>query len=217
MKAAFITAASRPDAVAGSNARQAASIDAWRKVFDREQMAALALFRPVTGSADSRDAEGSAPDHALERHACRQDKASSAPAGRQTDGAIEASASDAGRTAPAGMRSVAAVRAPFSTGTTTRAPAVIEPAGANAAEDVATPRCASPAALQPALADAGDAWPLRKLHARLGEDGIEVWLRDARLAPNDSALDADIAALRQTLREAGYRLARFTLNGIRLF
>lgn len=219
MKAAVIAAASHPDATACNSAKQSASIDAWRRVFDREQLAALARFRPVAGGADSRDPEGSGSGHAVDGHAYRRDDASSGRTGRQADGTKAVSASDAERIAPARMPCFAAARAPFSGATTMQLPAVIGPADANASAtaDVAPPRSASPAALQAALADAANAWPLRRLHARLAEDGVEVWLRDARLAPDDAALEAEIAALRQTLREAGYRLAGFTLNGIRLY
>jgi hypothetical protein len=61
-----------------------------------------------------------------------------------------------------------------------------------------------------------DVWPWRKLHFQLDADGAQIWLRDSTLKPEDASLKDAIAQLRNALSERGYRLAAFTLNGIRL-
>lgn len=57
-------------------------------------------------------------------------------------------------------------------------------------------------------------WPLRKLHWIADADGIHVWLRDTSMGAQDDVLREWIVQLRQTLTQSGARLASVTLNGV---
>ncbi|MBK4735701.1 hypothetical protein [Noviherbaspirillum pedocola] len=202
------TVAPGPTTVAG---------DAFRRLLDREQMAALNRFRAVP--VDTRMASAKASN-------AESDKRANYPA----DAAPEAGKSVAYATsditsmqrnrsryspsmppaAALSLRSTTTLPNGAATPATPQLDAARTAPATNAAIEIAE------TVLRPNVVDTGFPWPLRKLHCQLEEDGVHVWLRDLTQQPDDTALEASIVTLRRTLESAGYRLAGFTLNGVRL-
>lgn len=192
----------------------AASLSAWRKVFEREQMAALARFRSVpAGTPHEHGAAGVAGDSA----AC----AKPAPAGSNPGQPRPAGAASAGSPASGATRWAAPGTAASDAGgrlereMATVAPAVsLAAARSPATASGSAKPLAGPEAASVAAATALVEWPCRKLHCMADADGVHVWLRDAGLAPDDAAVVDMRTRLRQVLAQSGARLASFTLNGI---
>lgn len=202
------TAAPGPSAVSG---------DAFRRLLDREQMAALNRFRAVPGNTRMASPTAGSAD---------SDKRATYPA----DATQDAVASDAyakgdimsaqpNRTWYSPSAPPAAALPLRSTNALTVGavpPAAPQYEAASAARTTASAIGIAETALRPNVLDTGFPWPLRKLHCRLEEDGVHVWLRDLTQQPGDAGLNASIVTLRRVLENAGYRLAGFTLNGVRL-
>jgi hypothetical protein len=206
---AAITAAARPGP-------STVPTDAFRRLLDREQMAALARFRAVPGGARV-PSPGAGDADVGKRGAGRNALAPQAPASRVALALPEHACAvpDWSGAAPTADIAAAISTRPAQPldATTIAAPRIEAPGPV-------TPHGAAPepvlAALRATCVDASQPWPLRKLHCRIEDDGVHVWLRDGAQRSGDAQLEAGIAALRQALQEAGYRLAGFTLNGIRL-
>jgi hypothetical protein len=205
----FAGMATSPDERAGAGLGK--SVSAWRRVFEREQMAALAEFRSVpTGSARGMGAY-SAP--------CGQPDCAVPVA---TDGPLTLS----GHASPPGRESANAILAkpaPYSHFLNTVKPSMPAgerwagvwggqmPAGLPSAEAVQVP-LASAALHQAALTSSGE-WPWRRLHCMVDANGVHVWLRDTTIGAEDDVLLEWLGQLLQALAQSGARLASFTLNG----
>jgi len=195
------------------------SVSAWRRVFEREQLAALAQFRSVAMNG-GRHAGAHGMPSAQSRYA--------APIAKGTLFA----ASSAHTSQPGGLAALAIQPRPVLHGHFLHAlkPSTLEvPIGTGAWGSQAGVRAPSQEALQAlqaplasmsvhqtALLSSGD-WPWRKLHCTVDAEGVHVWLRDATIGAEDNALLEWIGQLRQALAQSGARLASFTLNGTAIF
>lgn len=206
--------AARPFQPAAGQELSSGSLDAWRRVFEQEQSEALARFRSVPVGAQARAAEGGNARGAV-RPVARRACACGMDAARLAPTRPEAGAAQYARGAGPAMSGTpsAALGAQVEAAVGIPAPPA-SPASEFAPSDSVA--AAIDASLRAAWTDAGEAWPLRKMHLQIDENGVHVWLRDARLAANGAAQGANMEMLRQTLAQAGYRLAGYTLNGIRL-
>lgn len=206
----FAGIASSVDAYTGAGVGK--SVSAWRRVFEREQLAALAQFRSVAMGSGR---EASAYGMASGQPRC------AAPTARDTSLAVLS----AHTSQPGGESALATQARPALHGHFLHAvePSTLEGAiGISAWVSQAGIRAPSQEALQAPLASMsvhqtallspGD-WPWRKLHCTVDADGVHVWLRDATIGAEDNALLDWIGQLRQALAQSGARLASFTLNG----
>ena len=188
------------------------SVSAWQRVFEREQMAALAQFRSVAmGGEREADAYGMSSGQpgrlapAARNYAVAASSAHASQPGRES--------APATRAMPAPYRHFLHAVKPSSldghigTGTWVGTKAVCAPSA-----QAQPPSLASTSIHQTALLSAGD-WPWRKLHCTVDADGVHVWLRDATVGAEDHALLEWIGQLRHALAQSGARLASFTLNG----
>lgn len=201
-----------PSPAAGTGAGVGKSVSAWRRVFEREQLAALAQFRSVAigGGREagaygmqSGQAGGTAPN---EKGAVL---ASSSTHERQpgAESALAPQAKPALNGNFLGFVKPPMLASEFGTGVRGSQTAALIPSPETVREPLA------PAALhQAALISPGD-WPWRKLHCTVDADGVHVWLRDATIGAEDHALLEWIGQLRRALAQSGARLASFTLNG----
>jgi hypothetical protein len=198
---------------AGTGAGVGKSVSAWRRVFEREQLAALAKFRSVAmgggREAGAYGMQSGQPGAAVANAKDAYLAPSSAHPGQPGGGS--AFGMQARPTLYGNFLSYikpSMVAGEIWTGvwggtTATRTPSP---------ETVQAP-LAPAASPQAALLSSGD-WPWRKLHCMVDADGIHVWLRDATIDADDNALLEWIGQLHQALAQAGARLASFTLNGI---
>jgi hypothetical protein len=183
-------------------------VQAWREVLEREQSAALAKFRAISGDIESRlpARDAQQPAQQTMRRATLPVALSDARIAEQPVTACPPRS--AGEAAHSWT-----------------APSHQEMDGYPLTNDVTRARAATCAAqdgevdalaLSQLMSKIRDVWPWRKLHFQLDADGVQIWLRDSTLKPEDASLKDAIAQLRNALSERGYRLAAFTLNGIRL-
>lgn len=188
------------------------SVLAWRLVFEREQLAALARFHSVTAVGEGGQNAGSAASGQSGRAVANGTGAFPATALHADVQAVKhigAASARPGRGANLGTR----VTSPMSPDETcARSFAGQTPVRAPAARALPVPH-ASAAVANAVLAPAAE-WPWRKLHCIVDAEGVHVWLRDASLKPEDEMLLAWIAGLRQALAQSGAKLASITLNGI---
>lgn len=189
------------------------SVSAWHRVFEREQLAALAEFRSVSAGRPvgpgAYDAYSVSP---MQAHRALPVATAHLLARGRADWAGRESA-DASTARPAvDGHFFNAAKSPMPAGD--RWTAVWRsqpPLGTPMAK--AGQALPGPAALhRAALASSGE-WPWRKLHCMADANGVHVWLRDTAIGAHDSALHQLIAKLRQALEQSGARLASFTLNG----
>jgi hypothetical protein len=211
----FAGIASSVGADTGAGAGVGKSVSAWRRVFEREQLAALAQFRSV--------AMGGGREAGAYGMSSGQPKCA-APTARDTPLAV----SSAHTSQPGGESALATQARPALHDHFVHAanPSRLEvPIGTGAWGSQAAVRAPSQEALQAlqaplasmsvhqtALLSSAD-WPWRKLHCTVDADGVHVWLRDATIGAEDNALLDWIGQLRQALAQSGARLASFTLNG----
>ena len=189
--------------------RLADGVTSWRKVFDREQMAALDKFRSVEAPALAR-------------------MASARPGpGGVGGGNVQPALTEAATTSGPGKAAASAAR--FSPG----AQLTMMPAASGASPQyfpaqgstgfssravlagmpVRPGEGAGPMSLAAPLAALLEKWPSRKLHCMARADGLHLWLRDSSVVPHDPALQRWLTDLQGALAMTGMPLARFTLNG----
>lgn len=189
------------------------SVSAWRRVFEREQLAALDRFRSVAAddmrSAGADGATGGQRKCAVPVSSC----AAVAPVRHASALAIAIAGAMPAEPGPEQHTGARATPATPALGPGAALCAGQALARALAAMELAYAPPAAATMLAPALALSGE-WPWRKLHCMADADGIHVWLRDASLGGDDGALLEWIARLRAALAQSGARLASFTLNGI---
>jgi len=200
-----------PDEGAGTGLGK--SVSAWRRVFEREQMAALAKFRSVaTGSSEDVGAYSTPP-----RQPVRTEAVSAAavlPPSGQT-GRLGGGNVDIAPGTPAHHASFSP------TGAKPSMPAGERWAGlwlrqalsSSPAKESMQSLHALTAPHLTAPTTPGE-WPWRKMHCMVKADGVHVWLRDTAIGAGDTLLLEWIKQLHQMLAQSGMRLASFTLNGV---
>ena len=191
------------------------SVSAWRRVFEREQLAVLARFRSVAmGGGREAGAYGMPPGQPGRVSPTAKEAPLTASLTHPSQPGRENALASQARPAPSGHFLLAVkpsmLEGPVGTGAWSSQAAACAPASEALPAFPAPP--ASMPVHQTARLSSGD-WPWRKLHCTVDADGVHVWLRDASLGAEDNALLEWIGQLRQALAQSGARLASFTLNG----
>lgn len=199
----------QPGGPARESMRGPDGVSSWRKVFDREQMAALDKFRSVEAPAlasGSRARPGpGAVGSVTAQPALSRVSAPGGPGGAAAP-AVSVSSEAQPVAMPAASRaSLQYFPAPGSTGFPSRANVAGMPVRSGDGMGAA-PLSAPIAALL-------EKWPSRKLHCMASADGLHLWLRDSSVVPHDPALQRWLSDLQGALALTGIPLASFTLNG----
>ena len=189
------------------------SVSAWRRVFEREQMAALAKFRSVaTGNSEDVGAYSMPPSRPV--HTAAVSAAAVLPPSGQT-GRLGGGNMDIAPGTPAHHASFSPDAAKLSM------PAGERWAGLWLSQALSSHPPEKSVQLLHALTathltapTSPGEWPWRKMHCMVKPDGVHVWLRDTAIGAGDTLLLEWIGQLHQMLAQSGMRLASFTLNGV---
>lgn len=206
----FAGMATSPDERAGAGLGK--SVSAWRRVFEREQLAALAKFRSVVTGNPGGPSAYSMPYGQPDRTAAVSADALSTLSGRTSWPGGESADVTPGRPAHyAGFPSAAKPSMPAGERWTG---VWLSQATASKPSEKAVQSFLPPAALHQAAAPTSSGeWPWRRMHCMVDADGVHVWLRDTTIDAQDTLLLEWLGQLHQTLVQSGMRLASFTLNG----
>lgn len=206
----FAGMATAPEEHAGAGLGK--SVSAWRRVFEREQLAALAKFRSVATWHPRELSAYSMPHGQPDRTGPVAADALSTPSGRTSWPGGESA--DVTRVRPAHYASFPRAAKPSMPAGERWAGVWLSQATTSKPSENAVQSFLAPAALHHvATASSGD-WPWRRMHCMVDVDGVHVWLRDTAIGAGDTLLLEWIGQLHQMLAQSGMRLASFTLNGV---
>lgn len=205
----FAGMATAPEERAGAGLGK--SVSAWRRVFEREQLAALAKFRSVTTGNPGDSSAYSMPHGQPERTGAVSADALSTPSGRTSWPGGESA--DVTRVRPAHYASFPGAAKPSMPAGERWAGVWLGQATTSKPSENAVQSFLAPAALHHAATASSGEWPWRRMHCMVDADGVHVWLRDTTIDAQDTLLFGWIGQLHQMLAQSGMRLASFTLNG----